>query len=461
MKRMSIRWRLTLWYGAVLAAVLVAFSVAVFWELRRDLLQRVDDGLHEELTDVLFEMGRATSAEGLLEWLDRRFGRHEGFDFQITNEEGQRFFASQRLAKRMLPVAKSVSTTETFETINTDGRFRVIEVQATGPQGPLSIQIARSLESFDHELSELLFVFMVTGPATLFVTLGSGYFLAGRALGPVQAITRTADQITAERLDRRIEVVNPDDDLGALSRTLNGMIERLESSFHDMQRFTADAAHELRTPLAIIRNEAEVTLRAARSTEEYSHTLENILEETARLTQLSDHLLFLCRQDAGLYTKATDPLAVNDLIQDVVSQMQLLAQEKNITLSLEKNTPCQVVADAAQLRRVCYNLLDNAIKYSPIGGRVTVSSTVQNGSVKLIVADNGIGIAAEHLAHVFERFYRVDPSRNRDTEGTGLGLAISQAIVEAHAGEIGVESVLGQGTRFVVRLPIRPSKEAM
>jgi heavy metal sensor kinase len=453
MKRVSIRWRLTFWYGAVLAAVLIAFSAAVFWELREDLLQRVDDGLHEELADVLFEVKRATSADGLLEWLDRRFGHHEGFDFQITTPDGRRFFASQRLAHRTLPMVPAGTTTETFATIDSDGRYRVIDMQAIGPQGPLWIQIARSLGSFDHELSELLFVFLLIGPATLLVTLGSGYFLAGRALGPVQAITRTANQITAERLDQRIDVVNPDDELGALSRTLNGMIERLQSSFHDMQRFTADAAHELRTPLAIIRNEAEVALRAARSTEEYGHTLENILEEIARLTQLADNLLFLCRQDAGLYAKATDSLAVHDLIEDVVGQMQLVAEEKNVTISLDENAPCDAIADAIQLRRVCYNLLDNAIKYSAAGGRVQVRSTVQNGSVQLTVADNGVGIATEHLVHVFERFYRADPARAQNGVGAGLGLPICQAIVKALGGTIELRSAAGEGTTVTVTLP--------
>lgn len=453
MSGLSIRWRLTIWYGGVLAAVLIAFSAAVFWELRRGLLQRIDDGLHEELSDVLFEVRRATTSPGLLEWLDRRFARHEGFDFQITKADQSRFFVSQRLVDRVLPAFIASSLAQTFATIDSAGRYRVVRVTADGPEGPLQIQVARSLAAFDHELNELLFVFLVIGPVTLVVTLAAGYFLAGRALAPVKAITATADEITAERLDRRIEVANANDELGALARTLNGMIQRLETSFQDMQRFTADAAHELRTPLAIIRNDAEVTLRAVRTGEEYGRTLENILEETARLTQLTDQLLFLCRQDAGLYLKGIESLAVHDLVQDVVSHMQLLAQQKNVTLTLDENVPCHIVGDAAQLRRVCYNLLDNAIKHSRADGRISVRSALQEGSLRLTVSDDGEGIAAEHLPHVFERFYRADPARAPNGAGAGLGLPICQAIVKALGGTITLDSIVGRGTTVIVSLP--------
>ena len=453
MKRLNIRWRLTLWYGVVLAAVLFIFSAVVFWELRRGLLQRVDDGLHEELADVLFEVRRATAPEGLLEWLDRRFARHEGFDFQITNADGQRFFASQRMTTRSFPVAKAAPSTETFETIDSGGRFRVVEVQATGPQGPLSILLGRSLASFDHELSELLFVFSITGPMVLLVTFCGGYFLAGRALAPVQAITRTANQITAERLNQRIDIANPDDELGALSRTLNGMIERLEASFREMQRFTADAAHELRTPLTIVRNEIEVALRLRRSPEEYGRVLENVLEETIRLATLADELLFLSRHDAGLVPKATDRFALNDVLQEVVGQMQLLAQEKGVGLVLEHNMACDVAANVTDLRRVLYNLIDNAIKYTNAGGTVTIRSAAANGHVHLSIKDTGSGIPPEHLPHVFERFYRSDPARANNGSGAGLGLPICQAIVKSLRGTIQLESTLGRGTNVTIHLP--------
>src|SRR5207247_7584402 len=174
---------------------------------------------------------------------------------------------------------------------------------------------------------------------------------ARRALQPVQSMAQTARQISAERLNQRLPVVNPDDELGSLAETLNHMIAGLGRSFTEMQRFTADAAHELRTPLAVIRNEAEVALRSPRTAAEYSHVLENLLEETNRLSHMADQLLFLCRQDAGLLPTGREAVAVDDLLREVVGNMQLVASEKGVTLSLEENSPCQLPGDRGQLRR--------------------------------------------------------------------------------------------------------------
>jgi heavy metal sensor kinase len=322
----------------------------------------------------------------------------------------------------------------------------------------LTVQVARSLASFDHESAELLFTFLLTGPLTLLAAVGGGYFLARRALSPVDRITATANQITADRLSQRIEVPNPDDELGALAQTLNRMIERLEQSFAEMQRFTADAAHELRTPLAVIRNEAEVALRARRSPEIYSDVLENLLEEVNRLSQLAERLLFLCRQDAGLQPPAREELATDELLREVVGNMHLLAEEKGVTLALGENPSCRVVSDPPLLRRVLYNLLDNAIKYTTAGGRVAIASAVHGGAWSVTVADTGVGIAPEHLPHVFERFYRADPARTGDGGGAGLGLAISRSIIRALDGSIDLASTLGVGTKVEVRLPVNTAR---
>jgi heavy metal sensor kinase len=267
-------------------------------------------------------------------------------------------------------------------------------------------------------------------------------------------MTQTANQITAARLNQRIIVDNPNDELGRLSQTLNQMIERLERSFGEMQRFTADAAHELRTPLAVIRNEAEVALRSPRTANEYCLVLENLLEETSQLSNVADQLLFLCRQDAGLYPKASEKVAVDDLLRDVVANMHLVAEEKGVALSLDKNSPCQIPGDAGQLRRVFYNLLDNAIKYTPASGKVTVSSTMTAGCLAITIADSGVGIPPEHLRRVFDRFYRVDPARTGDRNGAGLGLSICQSIIHALGGKITLESHVGRGTTVAVTLPL-------
>jgi heavy metal sensor kinase len=265
-----------------------------------------------------------------------------------------------------------------------------------------------------------------------------------------------AEQITASRLDRRLDIPNPNDELGRLGATLNGMIARLERSFEETRRFTADAAHELRTPLTVIRNAAEVALRSPRQPEQYCRVLGEMLEEVERLTRLAEQLLFLCREDAGLIPLSATVMRLDDLVRDAVEHLRVVAEAKGLALECTQLAACPIRGDADQLRRLLFNLLDNAIKFTPAGGTVSVGLERPNGEARVIVEDAGIGIPPEHLPHVFERFYRVDPSRNGDVEGTGLGLAIAQSIAEAHAGSIEMESTVGVGTRAILTLPAGP-----
>jgi heavy metal sensor kinase len=457
MRRLNIRWKLTLWYGGVLAAVLLVFSVTIFLTMRFQLLERTDHGLTEELADVRYEVRRADDPKGLLEWLDRRFARHEGFDFQITKPSGERFFVNTRLADKTLPVPEEVGGDgPRYETVELPGRgrWRIVTEEMPGPEGPLRVQVARSLATYDHELRELLTAFLLTGPLTLLLAVAGGYFLARRALAPVQRMTETAEQVTADRLSQRVEVANPHDELGALGQTLNRMIGRLERSFAEMQQFTADAAHELRTPLAVIRNEAEVALRTPRSTDEYCHVIGDMLEETNRLSGIADQLLFLCRNDAGLNPPVREDVRGDELLAEVVGNMRTVAEAKGVVLTLADNASVKLSSDSRQLRRVFYNLLDNAIKYTGSGGRVTVTGVTEDDRWTVSVCDTGPGIAPEHLPRIFDRFYRVDPSRTGDGDGAGLGLAICQSIIKGLGGRIAVDSAAGHGTTLVVELPM-------
>ena len=455
MRPLGVRWKLTVWYGVVLAIVLAVFSAAVYWTMRHQLLERIDRGLREELGDVRSEVGLAADEATLSQWLERRFARHAGFDFQITRADGSRFFVSDRLADKSLPTpAPSSGLSEpTYESVTSGtGRWRVVAVRVTGPTGPLTVQVGRPLDDFEHESEELLAVFLATGPLMVLVTLAGGYFLARRALAPVRRMADTARQISGDRLGQRIAVDNPGDELGGLAVTLNNMLDRLERSFAEMQRFTADAAHELRTPLAVIRNEAEVALRQPRTGEEYGRVLENLLEETVRLGRMADQLLFLSRQDAGLNPPVRDDVPLATVLQSVVENMRPVAQEKGVSLALAANPACHVRGDENQLRRVFYNLIDNAIKYTGAGGGVTLSSRLDGEVAAVAVEDTGIGIPADHLPRIFDRFYRVDPSRTGDTGGTGLGLSICQSAVRAAGGTISVTSTEGRGSTFTVRL---------
>jgi heavy metal sensor kinase len=461
---LSIRWRLTLWYGLVLAVALAAFAAAVYFTQRHHALQRVDQGLSEELADVLSEVNRAESDAGLGVMLNRRFYGHQGFDFQITRRDGSRYFVNRRLADASaslpLPEEGRLSQTPSYRSVRgEDGRrWRIVSVEARGPSGPLTIQVARSMKGFDHESGELLLTLFLTGPAALIVAVGGGYFLARRALAPVEQIRRRTREITADRLDRRLETPHAEDELGRLARTINEMIARLEQSFAEVRRFTADASHELRTPLTAIRTEAEVALARQSLPPEMQQLLGSILEECGRLTRLTDQLLTLSREDAGVARQAWEPVELGSLAAGVSENMRPLAESGGVRLH-GRHDPVWARGDAARLRQVLYNLLDNAIKYTPAGGEVEVRVEARGEDAVVIVRDTGEGIPSEHLPRVFDRFYRVDRARSRERGGTGLGLSIAQSIVVAHGGTIDLESAPGRGTTCMVRLPQVPATE--
>ncbi len=457
MNRLSIRWRLTLWYGAVLGLILTAFGGSVYLMMRHALLARTGEGMSMESTEVAEEVKRSRDRSNLGTWLERRFAHHPGYDIQVSAEDGGPLFRSERLKESGLPRPSEalVMGSPNFESfVGRSEHVRLLSRLVPGPQGPLVVQIAAPLAADDHELGELLTVMLFAGPVALALALGGGYFLAQRSLAPVDRMAAEADQITATRLSSRLEVLNPGDELGRLGRTLNGMITRLERSFEETRRFTADAAHELRTPLAVMRNAAEVALRSPRDPEEYRRVLGDVLEEVERLTRLAEQLLFLCREDAGLVPLVMKMTSLDELAMRVIEHMSVVSDAKGVLLESVELAASAVEADPDHLRRLLFNLLDNAIKFTPSGGTVRVSLEESGGHVRLTVEDSGIGIPEQHISHIFDRFYRVDPARNQETEGTGLGLAICRSIAEAHGGEIRIESEVGRGTRATLLMPL-------
>jgi heavy metal sensor kinase len=466
MKGLSIRWRLTLWYGLVLAIVLAVFGAAVYVIMRHDLFTRTDEALAGELDEISDDVQAAREGAKLIRQLERRYARHEAFEFQVSPPGGEPLFQSDRIRPRRFSIPQvpaslkhldfeSVALGTQSVSLESSRSFRLMNRLVPGPDGPLVVQAATPLASIHQELTELLTVLLLAGPLALVCALGAGYVLARQALRPVDRMVHTAEQITATRLDQRIDVTNKEDELGRLARTLNGMIARLERSFEEIRRFTADAAHELRTPIAILRAEAEVCLRLPRQPEEYRAILEDQLEELERLSRLAERLLFLSRGDAGLMPISRQPVDLRRVVDDVAEHMRLVAEEKGVTLETEEVSPCAIQADEDQLRRLLFNLVDNAIKFTPAKGTVKVNASRYDGQARIEVTDSGIGIPPEHLPHVFQRFYRVDPAGEPDVAGTGLGLAIARSIAEAHGGSIAIESTVGVGTRAILTLPIK------
>jgi heavy metal sensor kinase len=457
MSRLSIRWRLTLWYGAVLAAVLAVFSVSVYLLMDRLLRSRTDQTLDHQMEVMEVQISRADDERSLREQLARQFAHHPVYEMQVTENGDNTWLRSERIANVGLPrpAAQGDLKEGAFEDVDLrlGGRHRMLSKRISTSYATLLVQIAHGSTENDKHLGELREILLLTGPALLVCALGCGYLLARKALAPVDRLTAEADEITATRLGLRLDVWNPNDELGRLTRTLNGMIARLERSFGEIQRFTADAAHELRTPLAALRNEAEVTLRQDREPQFYRHTLENMLEEIAHLTRMTENLLFLCREDADDKPTFAD-LRLDELARGVTEHMRIVASADQLELDLvEPLAPCVVHGDRDRLRRLLFNLIDNSVKYTPAEGRIRVGLEYRQGHARLYVEDTGIGIAAEHFPHIFDRFYRVDSARPRHSSATGLGLAICQSIAVAHQGVLEIESQPGRGTRMTVVLP--------
>lgn len=278
-----------------------------------------------------------------------------------------------------------------------------------------------------------------------------GHVLARQALLPISQMSSDARQISVENLNARLVLRGSGDELDQLAKTFNEMFERLESQVEQLRQFTADAAHELRTPLAALRGTAEVAISQNRTPEELRATLVDSIEEYDRLSKIAEDLLLLARADAGQLVIRQVPLELNRAIRDIVDLYLPLAEEAGVHVSCDLSQPVWVLGDDGRIRQMLGNILDNAIKYSPKGAAIHLRLLGDNPAI-LTIADTGAGIAAEDLAHVFDRFYRADRARQRE-RGTGLGLAISQTIVRAHGGNISLESTIGKGTTVTVRLP--------
>jgi heavy metal sensor kinase len=280
-----------------------------------------------------------------------------------------------------------------------------------------------------------------------------GYHLARRSLSPLQSMAKRAEQITAERLDHRLPIDNPQDELGQLAAAFNVVLDRLQQSFDQLRRFTADASHELRTPLAAIRSVGEVGLQNSRTAAAYQDTIGSMLEEVTRLTKLVDALLTISRADAGQVEVALASFSPLELTREVVGLVEVLAEERHQEISISGEESVTVRGDRLLLRQALINVLQNAVRYSPEGGKISVSvRSVFSGRAKLTISDSGPGIPFEHRAKIFDRFYRVDGARTRDTGGAGLGLSIANWAVQAQGGQIRIEDST-EGAIFSIELP--------
>ena len=455
MTSLPLRIRITAWYFAVLATGFCAFGVVAYYAMRGSILETVDENLQDQIQGVRELIERDSGKSDLERDLKHDEEIRAGSDLlQVSDPAGNWIYRSRTMAH--FGPSTPGETRTTFTTQQPDGvPLRVLTVPVEAGGKTYIVQLAYPLDDFNEALSRFRRVLVLSSPLLLLLASAGGYWLSRRALGPVDQVTREARSISAQNLSSRLAVPRTGDELQRLSETLNGMLERLEQAFRRITQFTADASHELRTPVALMRTRAEIILRKARTEEEYRETLRQILEDLQRTSSLIENLMLLARADSGAQALEGARINMAECIEEACLEGQALAETKQIGLQAElPQTPVWINGDANSLLRLFVILLDNAVKYTPPQGRIKVSLCSSNGSAVAEVSDSGIGIAAQDLPHIFERFFRADPARSRQTGGAGLGLAIGKWIAEAHGGTITAQSKPGEGSVFQVKIPL-------
>lgn len=458
---MTLRIRFALWVAALLLAALAVFGAFVYFSLARGLASSLDETLRlsalQITATVNIDDGRVNFSDSILDDSHTAAAlQARGLTAQIFDTRGQvrhTFgpYHALPLAPASLVAALRQEPTFTTLTTPTDGEavrsYTVPIIEERKVIGVL--QVLESLGSVQEALERLLTALLLGGPLLVLVAALGGYFLAAHALAPIDQITRTARRISAEGLSQRLALPATNDEVGRLAATFDEMLARLDVAFRRERQFTADASHELRTPLAAMQAILSVTRGQRRSPEDYESALADLAEETDRLRDLTEDLLRMARGEVQ-QIGARERIDLAPLLYDVTDSLRPLAEAKGLALTCDAAGSLTLAGDGDALIRLFVNLLDNAVKYTENGG-ITVTGRSDATGVRVTVADTGIGIPAQHLPHLFDRFYRVD--KGRSGRGAGLGLAIAQEIARAHGGGLTVDSAPGAGTTFTVFLP--------
>ncbi len=458
---MSIRLRLTLLYSGILALTLIALGVVLMVSVSQANLRTVETTLHEEAERTIGSRGFRLDGFG---YDPRRIAEPDTY-MQTVDSTGAVVARTTNLGSFQLPIAANDLSTASngqpwTDIVTTDNGRLLVYNQPIMLRGQFVgvMQVARSLAEQDDSLVTLRNALLIGSGFVVALAFIAGWVLSGTALRPIQRITDTAHIIGAQRdFDRRVDYHGPPDEVGQLATTFNGMLNELqeahqqtEQTLQRQRRFVADASHELRTPLTTIRGNLGLLQRWPPITEEDEHAvLGDMVDETNRLIRLVNDLLVLARSDAGR-TLRQEPVAIAPLVDDVCRQAKLLGEQR--TIVCETVPAMNVLGDQDAIKQVLLILLDNALKFTPEDGTITIGATQTQRMAAICIHDTGPGIAPEALPHIFERFYRSDESRTGS--GAGLGLAIAQELIETQQGEITVESASGKGSTFTVTLPL-------
>lgn len=457
--KLTIRARLTLLYFVVLAASFVAFFWICDFGFQHGIETTVNDASQSNL-DIVQRVVRNSLPKGVpkvqkeLTELSELWAN--GAIFEVAGPDGQWIFRSPRFLLAQNPLPAPPASGIVFRTTNLDLKQYRIAQQTVSVDGQnFRINAAVPTEPFDQALDNFRDIEKRFLPLLVILASLLGYWLSGRALAPVNRIIESADKIDVQNLSQRLPVPKAEDELRRLTETVNAMLGRIESSVRRIQQFTADASHDLRTPLALIRTNAELALRRPRTESEYRETLSSILRTSEETTHLMEGLLTLARADAGAAQLHYVPMELTQLLQQTGQKASFLARGKGLTFSeslTQEALPLR--ADRAATERLLLTILDNAVKYTPPRGQVQLRSFRIGEFAVVEVEDTGIGISEGDLPRIFDRFFRADQARSREVPGSGLGLAIARWVVEAHKGTIEACSRLGEGSLFRIRLPL-------
>jgi heavy metal sensor kinase len=457
MKRVSIRLKLTAWYVAILLASLSLFGVAAFVAMRKGIEKSVDENLVGQADGVEEVMGHVLQQEpeGLQDELREHQELREQADFlQVCDQNGRWIYRSRLMTHYEVPLPAKASYSA-YNVMSVDLPLRVLLREMKAGADTYRIQVAAPMDDFYDAIDRFKWIVLLLSPVVLALASAGGYWLSGRALAPVDEITQAAQDINSNNLAKRLDVPQSGDELQRLSQTLNRMLERLETSFNRITQFTADASHELRTPLALMRTTTEVSLRTSQTVADYREAQEEVLAELEKTSSLVEKLMLLARADAGVETLQHAPVNVAECLRDACKDGRILADAKQLAFTEDIESPeLFVEGDSHALQRLFLILIDNAVKYTPSGGSIRVGLMRSDDSAVAEFRDTGIGISADDLPNIFDRFYRADKARSREFGGVGLGLSIARWVAEAHGGTIKVQSSVSSGSVFRVRIPL-------
>jgi len=467
MKPVKLRTKLTLIY-ALIFGLLLTGTGAWFYNL---FAYQIDKDLEEELSERAIALRNYLYINGdRVELIYNTNDPDEAYFvnlaaryYQIYDAESGKLLARSREIEAIgfqysADEVKEVIQGPRLAALKTDQLSLLVrnDLIETIDRRKCLLQVGVSLEPRNNAVSRLLQVGIWLIPVGLILAISLGWWAAGRALHPMLVLSSAAREITVSRLDKRLPIRGTGDELDQLASAFNEVLDRLDKAMQQMKEFTSNISHELRTPLTVLRGEAEVALSKASTEKDYRRVLESQLEEFEKLSRMIDQMLILARAEAGQIKLMREVVCLSDLGKIVAEQLEPVAANKGLSLVSSSNGKVDVIGDRGWLERMLLNLLDNAIKFTPAGGHINVTIASSNNQAFVEVRDDGIGISSEALPHIFERFYREDPSRSSELEGTGLGLSLVQWIVQQHHGRVSVASKPGQGSVFRVELPLAP-----